>query len=229
VEKSAGKTESRTMMSNYVCTTCGTQFAETQQPPCECKICTDERQYVGWDGQQWTTLDGLRQTHGGVVRLEEIGLYGIGMEPSFAIGQRALLFTHPEGNVLWDCVALIDDGLVEMVKSSTMDEAAAEERILEWLGERCSPRSVPLAGNSVHQDRAFLRRYMPRLHDFLHYRNVDVSTVKELVRRWSPDLLGRAPSKTGQHRALDDLHESIRELQFYRSHAFALQGEYREK
>jgi oligoribonuclease len=121
-----------------------------------------------------------------------------------------------------------NSGLVEMVKSSTLDEAGAEEQILAWLGERCRPRSVPLAGNSVHQDRAFLRRYMPRLHDFLHYRNVDVSTVKELVRRWAPGLLSRAPSKTGQHRALDDLHESIRELQFYRSHAFALQGESRD-
>lgn len=103
-------------MPNYICTTCGTQVAEAEQPPSECKICTDERQYVGWDGQQWTNLDGLRQTHGGVVRLEEIGLYGIGMEPSFAIGQRALLVTHPEGNVLWDCIALIDDSLVEMIE-----------------------------------------------------------------------------------------------------------------
>lgn len=104
------------MMSNYICTTCGTQFAETEQPPCECKICTDERQYVGLSGQQWTTLDGLRQSHRSVVRLEELGLYGIGMEPSFAIGQRALLVTHPEGNVLWDCLALIDDSLVEMIQ-----------------------------------------------------------------------------------------------------------------
>ncbi len=76
-------------MSNFICTTCGTQFAESSQPPEECKICTDERQCVGWSGQQWTTHDGLRQSHRNVVRLEELGLYGIGMEPSFAIGQRA--------------------------------------------------------------------------------------------------------------------------------------------
>lgn len=103
-------------MPNFICTTCGTQFAESDQPPEECRICTDERQYVGWQGQQWTTLDDLRQSHRNVVRLEELGVYGIGMEPSFAIGQRALLITHPDGNVLWDCVPLIDDGLVEMVK-----------------------------------------------------------------------------------------------------------------
>jgi hypothetical protein len=63
-----------------ICTTCGTQFANTDQPPEECKICTDERQYVGWQGQQWTSLDDLRQSHRNVVRLEELGMYGIGME-----------------------------------------------------------------------------------------------------------------------------------------------------
>ncbi|MEQ8790841.1 MAG: MBL fold metallo-hydrolase [Pirellulaceae bacterium] len=103
-------------MPNFICTTCGTQFAESDQPPDECKICTDDRQFVGWNGQEWTTLDDLRESHRIVVRLEEAGLYGIGMEPSFAIGQRALLVTHPEGNVLWDCIPLIDDALVEMIK-----------------------------------------------------------------------------------------------------------------
>ena len=103
-------------MPNFICVTCGTQFAETGQPPDECKICTDERQYVGRQGQQWTTLDDLRQSHRNVVRLEELGLYGIGMEPSFAIGQRALLITHSEGNVLWDCIPLLDDGLIEMIR-----------------------------------------------------------------------------------------------------------------
>jgi glyoxylase-like metal-dependent hydrolase (beta-lactamase superfamily II) len=103
-------------MPNFICTTCGTQFAEADNPPAEGKICTDERQYVGWAGQQWTTLADLRQSHRNSIRLEEAGLYGIGMEPSFAIGQRALLITHPEGNVLWDCIPLLDDGLVQMVK-----------------------------------------------------------------------------------------------------------------
>jgi glyoxylase-like metal-dependent hydrolase (beta-lactamase superfamily II) len=103
-------------MPHFICVSCGTQFAETDQPPAECKVCTDERQYVGWNGQQWTTLDDLRQSHRNIVRLEELDLYGIGMEPSFAIGQRALLITHPDGNVLWDCIPLLDEGLVEMVK-----------------------------------------------------------------------------------------------------------------
>lgn len=102
-------------MSNFICTTCRTQFAETDQPPDECKNCTDERQFVGWNGQHWTTLDDLRESHRIFVRLQEAGLYGIGMEPSFAIGQRAPLVTHPDGNVYWDCIPLIDGSLVEMV------------------------------------------------------------------------------------------------------------------
>lgn len=103
-------------MPNFICITCGTQFDDANQPPAECKICTDERQFVGWNGQQWTTLDHLRESHRTAVRLEEAGLYGIGMEPSFAIGQRALLVTHPDGNVLWDCIPLIDEGFVKMLK-----------------------------------------------------------------------------------------------------------------
>lgn len=103
-------------MPNFTCTTCGAQYADSEQPPKECRICTDDRQYVGWNGQQWTTLDELRATHRSVVRLEEAGLYGIGMEPSFAIGQRALLVTHPDGNVLWDCIPLVDDGLVQILE-----------------------------------------------------------------------------------------------------------------
>jgi hypothetical protein len=103
-------------MQNFICITCGTQYAETEHPPTQCKICTDERQYVGWQGQQWTTLGDLQKSHQLVVRLEEADLYGIGMEPSFAIGQRALLVMQAEGNILWDCIPLIDDGLVKMVK-----------------------------------------------------------------------------------------------------------------
>lgn len=103
-------------MSHFICSTCGTQHAGSERPPAECVICEDERQYVGWNGQQWTTLDELRQSHENTIRLEEFHLYGIGMEPSFAIGQRALLVTQPAGNVLWDCIPLFDDGLVEMVK-----------------------------------------------------------------------------------------------------------------
>ena len=103
-------------MPHYICTTCGTQFAETAQPPERCAICEDERQFVGWGGQAWTTLDELQRSHVNSVRLEEAGLFGIGVEPAFAIGQRALLVTRPEGNVLWDCIPRIDDGLIQMIR-----------------------------------------------------------------------------------------------------------------
>jgi hypothetical protein len=103
-------------MPHFICTTCGAEYAESPQPPAECTICADERQYVGWNGQLWTTLSDLKASHRSVVRLEELGLYSIGIEPTFAIGQRAFLITHPAGNVLWDCIPMIDVGLVEMIK-----------------------------------------------------------------------------------------------------------------
>ncbi|HAH43727.1 MBL fold metallo-hydrolase [Gimesia sp.] len=103
-------------MPHYICTNCGTQFAKTDQPPQECTICKEEREFVAWGGQNWTTADKLAQSHRNVIRMEENGLYGIGMEPSFAIGQRGLLITHSEGNVLWDCISLLDNSLVEMLK-----------------------------------------------------------------------------------------------------------------
>jgi hypothetical protein len=104
-------------MTNFICQTCGAQFAATDAPPEHCPICEDERQYVGHDGQQWTTLERLRQTHHGVIRLEEPGLTGIGTEPEFAIGQRALLVQSAGGNVMWDGVPLLNDAMLEAVRS----------------------------------------------------------------------------------------------------------------
>jgi glyoxylase-like metal-dependent hydrolase (beta-lactamase superfamily II)/DNA-directed RNA polymerase subunit RPC12/RpoP len=96
-------------LQNFICGTCGSQFAETAEPPPRCPICEDERQYVGRDGQRWTTLEELRRDHRAEMREEAPGLLGIGCEPSFAIGQRALLVQAPGGNVLWDCISLLDD------------------------------------------------------------------------------------------------------------------------
>lgn len=112
-------------------------------------------------------------------------------------------------------------GLIERVRASGISESEAERRTLDFLTPLCEPASVPLAGNSVHQDRRFLARYMPRLEQFLHYRNVDVSTIKELASRWYPDVFNRAPEKSKNHRALEDLLESIEELKFYRRNIFA--------
>ena len=103
-------------MAYYICVTCGVQFARTSTPPESCPICEDERQYVGQDGQQWTTLAELRQGHHNRIERQTEGLYGIGTEPSFAIGQRSLLIQSGQGNVLWDCISLIDDETVEKVR-----------------------------------------------------------------------------------------------------------------
>jgi len=111
-------------------------------------------------------------------------------------------------------------GLTDRVRASKVSEAEAEEQVLKFLEENCEKRTAPLAGNSVHQDRRFLRRFMPKVDDHMHYRIVDVSSVKELVRHWYPDLIGKAPPKREAHRASDDILESIEELRFYRANAF---------
>ena len=104
-------------MTNFICTICGTQYAEIEQPSAACAVCQDDRQYIKATGQQWTTHDKLRLTNRNSIRFEEPGLIGIGVEPHFAIGQRALLVRTAKGNLLWDCVPLLDPALVEMVKA----------------------------------------------------------------------------------------------------------------
>lgn len=111
-------------------------------------------------------------------------------------------------------------GLTERVRASTMDEAGASAAILEFLSEHTDKSKAPLAGNSVHQDRRFLARYMPEVEAWLHYRNIDVSTIKELAKRWYPEQYASRPTKKGNHRAMDDLMESIEELQYYRRAIF---------
>src|SRR5512146_239663 len=104
-------------MKNYICKTCGTQYPASETPPQRCPICEDERQYIGWNGQQWTTLEELRAGHQSEVKEVEPGLTGIGAQPAFAIGQRALLVQTPEGNLLWDCTSLIDEPAIAAVKA----------------------------------------------------------------------------------------------------------------
>ena len=111
-------------------------------------------------------------------------------------------------------------GLIERVRASELDEAAAEAEVLAFLREHTDPRSAPLAGNSIHQDRRFLYRYMPELEAHCHYRNVDVSTIKELAIRWYPEAHDARPAKKGAHRALDDIRESLEELRYYRGAVF---------
>lgn len=112
-------------------------------------------------------------------------------------------------------------GLTKRVKESTIDEAQAEQQTLEFLQQHLEAGKSPLCGNSIGQDRRFLVKYMPRLEEFFHYRNLDVSTVKELARRWRPDVLAGV-KKQGSHLALDDIRDSISELRHYRDTFFKL-------
>jgi oligoribonuclease len=114
-------------------------------------------------------------------------------------------------------------GLTERVRASMVTEATAEQEILSFLDAHVPTTSRPvLAGNSIHQDRRFIRRYLPALDRRLHYRMVDVSTVKELAKRWYPGIMDARPAKNETHRALDDVRESIDELRFYRERIFVL-------
>jgi oligoribonuclease len=108
-------------------------------------------------------------------------------------------------------------GLIDRVLESTLDEAAVEAQALAFLREYVPPKASPMCGNSICQDRRFLARWMPALEEWFHYRNLDVSTLKELCRRWRPDLMKGIP-KEGKHEALADVHESIMELRYYREH-----------
>jgi hypothetical protein len=104
------------MMPSFICTACGTEFAPSKAPPDHCPICEEERQYVPPGGQGWTTMPALAVGHGNVFRQYEPGLIGVGTEPRFGIGQRALLLVTPAGNVLWDCISLIDEATVTLIE-----------------------------------------------------------------------------------------------------------------
>lgn len=133
-----------------------------------------------------------------------------------------VLAVHQEEAVLeamdeWNTRTHGSSGLIERVRASTLTEADAEAVTLEFLAKYVPAGASPLCGNSICQDRRFMARLMPRLEGFLHYRNLDVSTLKELARRWAPDLAASF-KKNNTHQALDDIRESVRELQFYREH-----------
>ena len=153
----------------------------------------------------------------------------------------AVLVTDADLNVLGDGVDVVihaDDaalssmidvvtemhtrsGLIEEVRASTVDVATAEMMVLDYIREHVKQaKTAPLAGNSIATDRGFIARDMPALDSYLHYRMVDVSSIKELCRRWYPRIYYGQPAKGLAHRALADIHESIRELQYYRRTAF---------
>jgi oligoribonuclease len=136
-----------------------------------------------------------------------------------------VLVVHQPDEVLdamdtWNKSTHAKTGLIERVRASTLNEADAEREALEFLSAHVPANASPMCGNSICQDRRFLARWMPRLEAHFHYRNLDVSTLKELVRRWKPEL--KAFSKEGKHEALPDILESLEELKFYRKNVMTI-------
>ncbi|HCM04650.1 MAG TPA: oligoribonuclease [Oceanospirillales bacterium] len=117
----------------------------------------------------------------------------------------------------WNVNTHGNSGLVERVKNSSVSMAEAEKQTLDFITQYVKKGNSPLCGNSIHQDRRFLVKQMPVLEEFMHYRNIDVSTLKELAKRWKPSILPGF-KKSGSHKALDDILESIAEMKYYREH-----------
>ncbi len=138
------------------------------------------------------------------------------------IAEAPVLVVHQDDVALagmdsWNQSTHARTGLTGKVRASTFDEATAEQQMLAFLREHVPPRTSPMCGSSICQDRRFLARWMPALEDYFHYRNLDVSSLKELCRRWQPDI-AKGWVKQGKHEALADIYESIDELKYYREH-----------
>lgn len=134
--------------------------------------------------------------------------------PSLVIKQDQALL---DGMDEWNSTHHSASGLLDRIATNGVEESFAESETLEFIKRFVEPGQSPLCGNSIGQDRRFLVKYMPNLEAHLHYRNIDVSTLKELAMRWSPDVAS-AMVKKGNHRAVDDIRESIEELRHYRDH-----------
>lgn len=136
------------------------------------------------------------------------------------LAEGPVMAIHQEDSIIagmdeWNQKHHGQSGLIERVKKSQINESEAETMTLEFLRQWLSENKSPMCGNSICQDRRFLYRYMPQLEAYFHYRNLDVSTLKELAARWAPDVYNGF-QKTGSHKALDDIIESIEELRYYR-------------
>ena len=175
-----------------------------------------------WLDMEMTGLDPTRE------RIIEIAtILTDGQLNEIAVGPDLVI--HQDDAVLaamddWNTKHHGASGLTQRVRESTISDDDADAQTVAFIQAHVPAKERPvLAGNSIHQDRRFIRRYMPLLEKRLHYRMVDVSTIKELARRWFPQVIARQPQKRDTHRALDDIRESIDELRFYRGQVFAPQ------
>jgi oligoribonuclease len=173
-----------------------------------------------WIDLEMTGLDSRRD------RIIEIAT--VVTDTSLAVvAEGPVLAIHQDAAVLeamddWNKTTHAASGLLDRVRASQLDAAEAERRTLAFLALHAEHGASPMCGNSICQDRRFLAREMPALEKFFHYRNLDVSTLKELARRWAPDVFAGV-KKTSVHLALEDIHDSIRELEYYRRMLFRLE------
>ena len=142
------------------------------------------------------------------------------------IAEAPVLVVYQENQVLdnmdaWNKSTHAKSGLIDKIKASTLNEATVETQMLAFLNEHVPVRISPMCGNSICQDRRFLARWMPQLEAYFHYRNLDVSTLKELAKRWKPEV-AQGLKKHGKHEALADIYESINEMKYYREHLIRL-------
>lgn len=142
------------------------------------------------------------------------------------LAQSEVFAIHQSDEILnnmdeWNTNTHTRTGLIKRVRQSTLDEQAVQNRLLHFMQQWLPEKTTPMCGNTIHQDRRFMARYMPQLEAYFHYRNVDVSTLKELAKRWHPSVY-KGVVKKGSHQALDDILESIEEMRYYRTYFFRL-------
>ena len=145
------------------------------------------------------------------------------------VAQSEVYVIHQSDEVLngmdaWNTATHGRTGLTQRVRDSRLSEAEVEEKLLDFISAWIPEKTSPMCGNTIHQDRRFMVRYMPKLEAYFHYRNLDVSTLKELARRWHP-AVAKGVVKRGSHQALDDILESIEEMRYYREHFLKLPNE----
>ncbi|WP_297472562.1 oligoribonuclease [Ferrovum sp.] len=178
-----------------------------------------DKNHLVWVDMEMTGLDPMRD------RVIEVALV-VTNNALEVVAEGPVLVIHQPDQVLdgmddWNKGTHQRSGLIDRIRASTLTETAAEEKLLEFLKAHVPAGASPMCGNSVCQDRRFMANYLPRLEQYFHYRNLDVSTLKELSKRWKPAVYG-AFKKSGKHEALADILESIDELRHYRTHFIRL-------